>query len=150
MITDTSLIMIWWRHHDRPHKTKTSSSNLRTARFPICINLERKPIKALFDFPHNTVSNDPLRAFVTEDPFSVFESYLNNRFHINGKSTQQVVPRLLQRFCLNLRDDGGNFAVCDSFRYLFHFCPVFCGSAAVSVLCSVIFQIAVVAYTITA
>lgn len=107
-------------------------------------------VKSLSDFPHNAVRYDLLRFLVPENLFAVCESHLNNCFNIKGNGAQQIVPCLLQRRRLYLWHDGGKFLVCDSFRYLFHFCPVFCGSAAVSVLCSVIFQIAVVAYTITA
>jgi hypothetical protein len=44
---------------------------------------------------------------------------------------------------LNLWDDGGKFLFCDFLRYLFHFCPVFCGSAAVKVLCAAVANAAV-------
>ena len=115
-----------------------------------CMYSDLKPIKALSDFSHNAISNHLLRLTIAPYSFAICECYADHSFYIKRNGTQQIIPCLLQCRRLNLWHNCGNLLFCDSFRYLFHFCPVFCGSAAVSVLCSVIFQIAVVAYTITA
>ena len=95
-----------------------------------------KAVKSFSDFPHNVVRNDPLCFLVPEYGFSVMECDLHNCFHIKGNSTEQFIPCLLQCRRLNLWHDGGNLLFCYSLRNLFHFCPVFCGSAAVSILCT--------------
>jgi uncharacterized protein len=47
-----------------------------------------KVVKALSDFPHNTVRYDLLRFLVPENLFAVCESHFHNCFNINGKCTQ--------------------------------------------------------------
>ena len=107
-------------------------------------------VKSLSDFPHNVVCYDPLCFLVPEYGFSILKSHMDNGFHINGKGTQQIVPCLLQCRRLYLWNDGSNLLVCYSPRYLFHFCPVFCGVSAVSVLWFVVFKTTIFPYTPTA
>ena len=117
--------------YDRPHKTKTSSSFSELLVF----HLYCKAVKSLSDFPHNALCNDPLCFLIPEYGFSVVECHLHNSFHIKSNGTQQFIPCLLQCYRLYLRDDGGNLLVCNFRCNHPHFCPVFFGSAAVSVLC---------------
>ena len=94
-----------------------------------------KPIKALSDFPHNAISNYLLCLAIAPYSFAICERNADNSFHIKGNSAEQIIPCLPQCRRLNLRDNGSKFFVGFPFRYLFHFCPVFFCSAAVSVLC---------------
>ena len=103
--------------------------------FSFCMKLVRKPGKPLSDFPHNALCNCLLRPTVTPYLFTVMECDFHNCFHIKGNGTEQFIPCLLQCRCLNLRHNGGKFLFCYSFRYLLHFCPVFCAVSAVSILC---------------
>ena len=96
---------------------------------------DRKPGKPLSDFPHNAVRYDLLCFAIPEYGFSVMECYLHHSFHVKCDGSEQIIPCLLQCRRLNLWDDGSKFLVCDFLRYLFHFCPVGLGSAAVSILC---------------
>ena len=95
-----------------------------------------KAVKSLSDFSHNAVRYDLFRFLVSEYGFSVMERDLHNCFHVKSYGAEQFIPCLLQCRRLNLWHDCCNLLFCDFFRYLFHFCPVFCGSAAVSVLCT--------------
>ena len=109
-----------------------------------CLYSDLKPIKALSDFPHNAISNYLLCLAIAPYCFAIGKRNADNSFHIKGKGAQQIFSCLPQCRRLNLRDDSSKFFVCFPFRYLFHFCPVFFCSAAVSVLRSPSTQISVI------
>ena len=100
-----------------------------------CLYSDLKPIKALSDFPHNAISNNLLCLAIAPYCFAICECDADNSFHIKGKGAQQIFSCLPQCRRLNLRDDSSKFFVCYSLRNFPELCPVFFGSAAVSVLC---------------
>ena len=110
-------------------KTSSSFSEL------LVFLLYCKAVKSLSDFPHNALCNCLLCSAIPPYLFAVMECDFDNCFHIKGNGTEQIIPCLLQCRRLNLWDKGSKFLFCDSFRYLFHFCPVFCAVPAVTVLC---------------
>ena len=100
-----------------------------------CMYSNLKPIKTLSDFPHNAISNYLLCLAIAPYSFAICERNADNSFHIKGKGAQQIFSCLPQCRRLNLWDDSSKFFVCYSLRNFPELCPVFFGSAAVSVLC---------------
>ena len=100
-----------------------------------CMYSNLKSIKTLSDFPHKAISNYLLCLAIAPYCFAICECDADNSFHIKGKGAQQIFSCLPQCHRLNLWNDGSKFFFCFPFRYLFHFCPVFFCSSAVSVLC---------------
>ena len=101
-----------------------------------CLYSDLKPIKALSDFPHNAISNYLLCLAIAPYCFAICECDADNSFHIKGKGAQQIFSCLPQCRRLYLWDDSSKFFVCHSLRNFPELCPVFFGSAAVSVLCA--------------
>ena len=99
-----------------------------------CIYSNLKPIKALSDFPHKAIGNHLLRFVIAPYCFAVGKRNANNSFHIKGNCAEQFFSCLPQCRRLYLWDDSSKFFVCHSLRNFPELCPVFFGSAAVSVL----------------
>lgn len=100
-----------------------------------CLYSNLKPIKTLSDFPHNAISNHLLRLAIAPYCFAVSKRNADHSFHIKGNGAQQIFSCLLQCRRLNLWDNGSKFFFCYPLRNFPELCPVFFGSAAVSVLC---------------
>ena len=115
---------------------------MQNRRFVIYSNL--KPIKALSDFPHNAIGNNLLCLAIAPYCFAICERNADNSFHIKGNGTEQIFSCLPQCRRLYLWDDSSKFFVCHSLRNFPELCPVFFGSAAVSVLRSPPAQISVI------
>ena len=104
----------------------------------------RKAIKQFSDFPHYAIGYHFLRFTIPKYGFPILECYMYNCFNIKGNGAQQIFSCLPQCRRLNLRDDSSKFFVCYLFRNFPELCPVFFGSAAVSVLRSSPAQISVI------
>ena len=99
-----------------------------------CMYSNLKPIKALSDFPHKAIGNYLLCLAIAPYCFAICECDADNSFHVKGNCAEQFFSCLPQCRRLNLRDDSSKFFVCYSLRNFPELCPVFFGSAAVSVL----------------
>lgn len=100
-----------------------------------CMYSDLKPIKTLSDFPHNAIGNHPLRLAIAPYCFAISKGNIDHSFHIKGNRAEKLFSCLPQCLRLNLWDDSSKFFVCYSLRNFPELCPVFFGSAAVSVLC---------------
>ena len=109
-----------------------------------CMYSNLKPIKALSDFPHKAIGNYLLCLAIAPYGFAIGKRNANNSFHIKGNCAEQFFSCLPQCRRLNLRDNGSKFFLCYLFRNFPELCPVFFGSAAVSVLRSPSTQISVI------
>ena len=115
---------------------------MQNRRFVIYSNL--KSIKTLSDFPHKAISNHLLCLTIAPYCFAIRECDTDHSFHIKGNCAEQFFSCLPQCRRLYLRDDGSKFFFCYSLRNFPELCPVFFGSAAVSVLRSSPAQISVI------
>ena len=103
-----------------------------------------KPIKTLSDFPHKAIGNHFLGLAIAPYCFAISKRNADHSFHIKGNGAKQFFSCLVQGRRLYLRDDGSKFFFGYSLRNFTELCPVFFGSAAVSVLRSPPAQISVI------
>lgn len=113
------------------------------------IHSDLKPIKTLSDFPHKAIGNHFLGLAIAPYCFAISKRNADHSFHIKGNGAKQFFSCLVQGRRLYLRDDGSKFFFGYSLRNFTELCPVFFGSAAVSVLRSPSAQISVIQFLLS-